>query len=283
MTPRERGGIQGPAGDDPASAARRASGSSPSAWSSGPRLTSPPPRWRRPRCRRSSLCWCWPATFEAVFALHIGVERIGRYLQVFHEPDARCRDWERTAMAFGRGVPGSAPIRCSSWVFALATLLNFVPVMLAGPVAIEVYESGAHTGVPRRLAIARRAAARQRAVELARFVETRDATVTSLSHLLFITEAIEEHAGPRFWTPRLSIVMRRLSRQRDRQQQRVLRALPGVGRVERFGQRVRVAAAAAAADRDRGNAEAHRHVRVGRSLAEVRREAEHASPRRAPS
>ena len=25
------------------------------------------------------------STFEAVFALHVGVERIGRYLQVFHE------------------------------------------------------------------------------------------------------------------------------------------------------------------------------------------------------
>jgi hypothetical protein len=25
------------------------------------------------------------AAFEAVFALHVGVERIGRYLQVFHE------------------------------------------------------------------------------------------------------------------------------------------------------------------------------------------------------
>src|SRR6185436_2594747 len=37
------------------------------------------------------------ATFEAVFALHVGVERIGRYLQVAHA-DA----WEQTAMAFGR-------------------------------------------------------------------------------------------------------------------------------------------------------------------------------------
>ena len=48
-----------------------------------------------------------------------------------------------------------------------------------------------------------------------------------------------------------------------------------------LGQRVRVAAAAAAADRDRRDAQAHRHVRVGRSFAEVRREAEHRRRRQA--
>src|SRR5258708_39056852 len=48
------------------------------------------------------------AIFEAVFALHVGVERIGRYLQVFYESDAPEPEspdlptWERAAMAFGR-------------------------------------------------------------------------------------------------------------------------------------------------------------------------------------
>src|SRR5207247_2274041 len=37
------------------------------------------------------------ATFEAVYALHVGVERVGRYLEVFFD-DA----WESAAMAFGR-------------------------------------------------------------------------------------------------------------------------------------------------------------------------------------
>ena len=41
------------------------------------------------------------AVFEAVFALLVGVERIGRYLQVFHEAGDGPR-WEHTAMAFGR-------------------------------------------------------------------------------------------------------------------------------------------------------------------------------------
>src|SRR5438105_3569009 len=40
--------------------------------------------------------------FEAVFALHVGVERIGRYLQVF------CDDrWEKTAMALGAPLAGT--------------------------------------------------------------------------------------------------------------------------------------------------------------------------------
>ena len=44
--------------------------------------------------------------FEAVFALHTGVERIGRYIQVFFEAPGE-RAWEHTAMAFGRAFPGS--------------------------------------------------------------------------------------------------------------------------------------------------------------------------------
>ncbi len=46
--------------------------------------------------------------FEAVFALQVGVERIGRYVQVFHEfrwaceSGGRANMWEHAAMAFGR-------------------------------------------------------------------------------------------------------------------------------------------------------------------------------------
>src|SRR5438132_3384073 len=43
-------------------------------------------------------------TFEAVFSLHTGVERIGRYVQVFFEEGG---GWETTAMAFGRSLAGS--------------------------------------------------------------------------------------------------------------------------------------------------------------------------------
>src|SRR5690242_14165187 len=40
------------------------------------------------------------AGFEAVFALHVNVERIGRYLQVFHEVDEA--GWESVASSFGQ-------------------------------------------------------------------------------------------------------------------------------------------------------------------------------------
>src|SRR4029450_4776934 len=40
------------------------------------------------------------AGFEAIFALHVNVERIGRYLQVFHERES---GWERVAMSFAPG------------------------------------------------------------------------------------------------------------------------------------------------------------------------------------
>src|SRR3954466_13290010 len=46
------------------------------------------------------------AGFEAIFALHVNVERIGRYLQVFHEPEG---GWEHVAMAFGLRFPGKGP------------------------------------------------------------------------------------------------------------------------------------------------------------------------------
>src|SRR6185503_1556776 len=46
------------------------------------------------------------AGFEAIFALHLNVERIGRYLQVFHEKED---GWEHVAMQYGRRYPGSGP------------------------------------------------------------------------------------------------------------------------------------------------------------------------------
>src|SRR5688572_20024462 len=39
--------------------------------------------------------------FEAVHALHVGVERIGRYLQVYYEEGPDAPQWETAAMAVG--------------------------------------------------------------------------------------------------------------------------------------------------------------------------------------
>ena len=48
--------------------------------------------------------------FEAVNALHVGVERIGRYLQVFYEGPPGAPAWETTAMVTCRAARwGSMP------------------------------------------------------------------------------------------------------------------------------------------------------------------------------
>jgi hypothetical protein len=116
------------------------------------------------------------ATFEVVFGLHITVERIGRYLDVFHEDQ-----WERTAMVFGAPHPGAAVDPLFTVLFGLATLCNFVPVMLAGAVTVELAAIGAfHMLFVVRLAVARHVAARQREVELARFRQIMDEQATAL-------------------------------------------------------------------------------------------------------
>lgn len=104
-------------------------------------------------------------TFEAVYSLHLAVERVGRYLQVFYEDQ-----WEATAMAFGPPPAGTRTDPLFTLFFGLATLCNFIPVALAEPVRIELAVlGGAHAVFAARMVVARRAAARQRRAELARF------------------------------------------------------------------------------------------------------------------
>ncbi len=109
------------------------------------------------------------SVFEAVFALHVGVERVGRYLQVFHET-GDASSWEQTAMAFGR-PKGAASIDALFAVpFLLATVFNVAPLLVADPTRAElVFVGGAHALFVLRLAVARGAAARQRAIDLERF------------------------------------------------------------------------------------------------------------------
>jgi uncharacterized membrane protein (DUF485 family) len=109
------------------------------------------------------------AAFEAVFSLHVGVERIGRYVQVFLENE---RGWEHAAMAYGEPLRGTRVDPLFSVYFLLATVANFVPVLLAEPVAMEVWVVGVvHLFVAIRIVLARRAASRQRAADLKRFLE----------------------------------------------------------------------------------------------------------------
>jgi hypothetical protein len=112
------------------------------------------------------------AGFEAVFALHVGVERIGRYLQVFHDDR-----WERTAMEFGAPMAGTGTDPLFTAFFAVATMLNFAPVLLANAVAAEQLTRGAaHLLVLTRIVLARRAAARQRAADRSRFEQLKSRT-----------------------------------------------------------------------------------------------------------
>ena len=111
------------------------------------------------------------AVFEAIFALHTGVERVGRYIQVFYEgetPDSS--NWEYTAMAFGRAFSGSASDPLFGRFFWIATVLNFIPAILAGAVPVEWTVIGlAHLVFIVRVVVAERHAHRQRAVDLDHF------------------------------------------------------------------------------------------------------------------
>jgi len=111
------------------------------------------------------------AGFEAVFALHMNVERIGRYLQVFHE---RAGGWEHVAMNYGRRFPGSGPDPLFARLFIFGTSANFLPAVLIG----EPIEVGAiaiaHLVLIYRIRMAAAAAARQRAEDLDRYQQLRN-------------------------------------------------------------------------------------------------------------
>jgi hypothetical protein len=118
------------------------------------------------------------AVFEVVFALHTGVERIGRYIQVFFEAPGE-RGWEHTAMAFGRTFPGGASDPLFAPYFALATVANLLSAALARPrpFATEwVVVAVPHLLFLARLWRGRRRSAAQRAVDLERFENLKNQT-----------------------------------------------------------------------------------------------------------
>jgi len=109
------------------------------------------------------------AVFEAIFALHVGVERIGRYLQVFYEAEGTAR-WEHTAMAFGRPAGAATTDALFLVPFLLAALFNVAPALVVEPTRPElIFIGGAHALFVLRLIVAREAARRQRAIDLERF------------------------------------------------------------------------------------------------------------------
>ena len=107
------------------------------------------------------------AGFEAIHALHVGVERIGRYLQVYYEPGDGGPRWESTAMRLGPGLPGAGVDPLFTVVFVAAAMANLVVALVPEPVVTDLAALLAlHAGFVIRVVRARAAAARQRAVDL---------------------------------------------------------------------------------------------------------------------
>ena len=76
--------------------------------------------------------------FEAIHALHVGAERIGRYLQVYYEDTPDAPNWETTAMAVGPALPGGGIDPLFSVVFISATLANLIPAFMPEPTRPEL-------------------------------------------------------------------------------------------------------------------------------------------------
>ncbi len=106
------------------------------------------------------------AGFEAIFALHMNVERIGRYLQVFHEQDG---GWEQVAMQYGQRFPGAGPDPLFAQLFVFGASVNFLPAALGGePIEVGII-AVLHLVLIYRIRTARSAAGRQRVQDLQRF------------------------------------------------------------------------------------------------------------------
>jgi hypothetical protein len=107
------------------------------------------------------------AGFEATFALYTNVERIGRYLQVFHERDGE--GWEHVAVEFGRRFPGGGPDPLFARLFMTAVSVNFLPVTLGGTITEIVVLAAMHFVFIARMRMAQTAARGQRELDFERF------------------------------------------------------------------------------------------------------------------
>jgi hypothetical protein len=121
------------------------------------------------------------AGFEVVFAAHVGVERVGRYLQVHYEaPPGELPRWEQVVMKLGRqGLPSGGIDPLFSTMFAIAALLNLGPIalvtysaapLLVGDISLEfAFYAFVHLIFIGRILVARHFTRRQRARELELF------------------------------------------------------------------------------------------------------------------
>jgi len=116
------------------------------------------------------------AGFESINALHVGVERIGRFLQVFYESTPGAPEWETTAMAAAPRLRGSGVDPLFTVVFAAAAILNMTTALVPEPTPLEsLVIGGFHTAFLVRIARARQMAGSQRARDLRAYQEARSA------------------------------------------------------------------------------------------------------------
>jgi hypothetical protein len=114
--------------------------------------------------------------FEAINALHVGVERIGRYLQVFYEGRPDGAGWETTAMAAAPRLRGGGVDPLFTVVFSAAAILNMTTALVPEPTPLEtLVVGGLHAAFLARVARARQVASSQRERDLRAFLETRAA------------------------------------------------------------------------------------------------------------
>jgi hypothetical protein len=118
--------------------------------------------------------------FEVIYQCHVGVERVGRYLQVKYEGAASLPAWETTAMRLG-STPGAGTGADPLFIrlFVVATLINLAPLV---PVGLTTGSATAatvqltitvvlHVAFYLRLSAGRRFATVQRAAELKLFTQ----------------------------------------------------------------------------------------------------------------
>lgn len=110
------------------------------------------------------------AGYEAIWALHFGVERIGRYLQVVYERGPGDPSWETLAMRASPALPGGGVNPLFTSIFAGAAIVNLGTAFVAEPTPVELILLFAmHTAFLLRLAQTRLLAGRQRRADLDAF------------------------------------------------------------------------------------------------------------------
>jgi hypothetical protein len=110
------------------------------------------------------------ATFEINFFVHTGVERVGRYIQVFYEEASESRGWETVAMSYGLKHPGGGLDPLFVAVFAACAVVNFATGLATTThpawIAVSLI---AHIIFCYRIVTARELATAQRTLDLDRF------------------------------------------------------------------------------------------------------------------